>query len=206
MKLLIEKSGETTNEIAENNYFIKGIFLQSGIVNQNKRVYSTEILEREVNKYIKEKVEKNRAVGELGHPEMPSMNLDRVSHKIISLEKDGGNYIGKAKIMTTPFGNIVRSLMDENVEFGVSSRGLGSLKEDGNVNYVCDDYHLITPADIVYEPSAPDAWVTGLRENREWAWENGKLIEKETQVKKMINESTKKDLFVLFDELLKLID
>lgn len=199
MKLLIEKRQETevsclTEANAETNdksYFIEGVFMQGDIKNRNNRMYPIDILTKSTDTYITEKVEKNRALGELGHPTNPSINLDRVSHKIISLKKEGTDFIGKAKILNTEMGKIVKSLMDEGVSFGVSSRGLGSLKESNNVSIVSDDYFIVTPADIVSDPSAPDAWITGLLENKEWAWDNGKLIEHEAEVRQEIDETVK---------------
>lgn len=199
MKLLIEKRSEPVlakaeGDSSEKKYFIEGIFLQSNLKNHNGRVYPKEILQKEVQRYIKERVEMNRATGELGHPSNPSINLDRISHKIEWLKEDGDNFIGKARILDTPYGKIVKNLIDEGVEFGVSSRGLGSVKQKNGVNIVCEDFYLVTPADIVSEPSAPDAFVTGLMENKEWAWDNGRLIEIESQVKNQINSAARNEL------------
>ena len=164
-------------------YFIEGVFLQSELENRNKRIYPKAILEREVSRYVKDFVEQNRAVGELGHPDTPNINLDRVSHKIISLREDGNNFIGKAKILDTPFGRIVKNFMDEGIKIGVSSRGMGSLKSIKEAHLVQDDYFLATAADIVADPSAPDAFVHGIMENKEWIWENG--IIKEADIAKI---------------------
>jgi hypothetical protein len=198
MKLLVELNDSLDVQVLtegagkEKQYFIEGVFLQGGIKNKNGRLYPVEVLRREVDRYTKEYVDSNRALGELGHPTNPSINLDRVSHKIISLREDGNNIIGRAKIMDTPFGKIVKNLMDEGVKLGVSSRGLGSLQEKDGVKIVCEDFRLITAADIVADPSAPDAFVTNLMENKEWVWENGKLIEREVEVKNIINTTSKK--------------
>jgi hypothetical protein len=136
-------------------------------------------MEREARRYVTEKINSNQATGELGHPENPSINLDRVSHKIIMLQQEGTNWIGKAKVIDTPFGKIVKNLMDEGIKFGVSSRGLGSLQEKNGVNVVCEDYYLVTPADIVSEPSGPNCWVNAVMEKKEWAFDNdGILYEK----------------------------
>lgn len=215
MKLLIEKRSEPISVLSEGQsiakkYFIEGIFLQSNIKNHNGRIYPKEILQKEVRRYIKERVEMNRATGELGHPSNPSINLDRISHKIEWLKEDGDNFIGRARILDTPYGKIVKNLIDEGVEFGVSSRGLGSVKQNNGSNIVCEDFYLVTPADIVSEPSAPDAFVTGLMENKEWAWDNGRLVEIESSVKKSINEVAKtglneSKLLTLYEKILSSI-
>jgi hypothetical protein len=161
------------------NYKIRGIFMQADIKNRNGRVYPMEILQNEVSKYNKNFIKENRAFGELGHPEGPTVNLERVSHMITSLEADGKNFIGEAKIMSTPMGEIVKSLMDEGAKLGVSSRGMGSLDQKGGASYVRDDFYLATAADIVADPSAPNAFVEGIMEGKEWVWNNGALIESE---------------------------
>ena len=161
------------------NYKIKGIFLQADIKNRNGRVYPMEILEKEVARYNKKFINENRAYGELGHPEGPTVNLERVSHMVTELYPDGKNFIGEAKIMETPMGKIVKSLMDEGGKLGVSSRGMGSLNQKNGVNYVRDDFYLATAADIVADPSAPNAFVEGIMEGKEWVWNNGALIEAE---------------------------
>ena len=161
------------------NYKIKGIFLQADIKNRNGRVYPMEILEKEVSRYNKKFINENRAYGELGHPEGPTVNLERVSHMVTELYPDGKNFIGEAKIMETPMGKIVKSLMDEGGKLGVSSRGMGSLNQKNGVNYVRDDFYLATAADIVADPSAPNAFVEGIMEGKEWVWNNGALIEAE---------------------------
>lgn len=163
----------------EKEYFIEGIFLQSELKNRNGRVYPESVMDKEVNRYIKESVEKNRAYGELGHPDTPSINLHLVSHMITSLRKEGKNYIGKAKILDTPNGNIAKGLLKGGANLGVSSRALGSLKSNNEgVQIVQDDFMLSTAADIVADPSAPDAFVQGIMENHEWIFVDGKFVEK----------------------------
>jgi hypothetical protein len=166
-------------EDGKKSYFIEGIFMQGDIKNRNGRMYPAEVLDREVKRYTKEYVDKKRAYGELGHPSGPTINLERVSHMITSLERDGSNFIGKAKIMTeTPYGAIVKSLMDEGATLGVSSRGMGSLKSGkSGVAEVQKDFYLATAADIVADPSAPDAFVEGIMEGKEWVWDNGVIRE-----------------------------
>ena len=187
MKLITEVN-EELNYIAEEgsegkkNLYIEGIFLQGGLVNRNGRMYDPEILDKEVGRYVKEAVDQNRAYGELGHPAGPTINLERVCMMIKSLKREGNNFIGKAKIMERPYGQIVKNLMSEGAKLGVSSRGMGSLKEVNGVNMVQDDFYLATAADIVADPSAPDAYVNGVMEGVEWIWDNGLL--KATQPKK----------------------
>jgi hypothetical protein len=174
---------------------IEGVFLQGDIKNRNGRVYPFGVLEREVGRYNEQYVNVGRALGELGHPDGPTVNLDRVSHKIVSLKAEGSNFIGKAQILNTPMGNIARSLLESGVKLGVSSRGMGSIEEKNGANYVRDDFMLATAADIVADPSAPDAFVNGIMEGKEWVWENG--IIKEVNVAKYhkyISESTRKNL------------
>ena len=161
------------------NYKIKGIFLQADIKNRNGRIYPMEILEKEVARYNKKFINEKRAYGELGHPEGPTVNLERVSHMVTSLAPDGKNFIGEAKIMETPMGKIVKNIMDEGGKLGVSSRGMGSLDQKNGANYVRDDFYLATAADIVADPSAPNAFVEGIMEGKEWVWNNGALIESE---------------------------
>ena len=161
------------------NYKIKGIFLQADIKNRNGRVYPMEVLEKEVGRYNKKFINESRAYGELGHPEGPTVNLERVSHIVTELYPDGKNFIGEAKIMETPMGKIVKSIMDEGCKLGVSSRGMGSLDQKNGANYVRDDFYLATAADIVADPSAPNAFVEGIMEGKEWVWNNGALIEAE---------------------------
>ena len=159
------------------NYKIRGVFLQADIKNRNGRVYPMEVLEKEVAKYNRNFIREKRAYGELGHPEGPTVNLERVSHLTTSLVPDGKNFIGEAKIMETPMGKIVKSLMDEGCKLGVSSRGMGSLQQKGGTNYVKDDFYLATAADIVADPSAPNAFVEGIMEGKEWVWNHGALVE-----------------------------
>ena len=195
MKLITEQIEEVKFLTEDNNgtksHYIQGVFLQGEIKNRNGRVYPIDILEREVGRYTTENISKNRALGELGHPEGPTVNLDRASHKIESLVREGNNYIGKAKILDTPMGQIAKSLLGEGVSLGVSSRGVGSLREMGGANYVRDDYQLATAADIVADPSAPDAFVEGIMEGKEWVWDNGLLKEQQvSQIKKQIDSAT----------------
>lgn len=181
---------EETN--GKKNYKIKGIFLQSDIKNRNGRVYPNEILHKEVTRYNREFINKNRAFGELGHPDGPTVNLERVSHMITKLHPDGQNFIGEAKIMNTPYGKIVKGLIDEGAQLGVSSRGMGSLQTRGGVNYVGEDFYLATAADIVADPSAPDAFVEGVMEQRDWVWDNGVLTERNLNAWKREIESAKR--------------
>mgnify|MGYP000341489733 FL=1 len=181
MKLITEVN-ESIKVLKEQHegkprFFIEGIFLQAEKKNRNGRVYPVGILRNEVDKYVGEFVEQNRAFGELGHPDGPTVNLERVSHMITELYEDGNNFIGKAKIMETPYGKIVANLLSEGAKLGVSSRGMGSVKERAGVNYVQDDFSLATAADIVADPSAPDAFVDGIMEGKEWVWNNGILEE-----------------------------
>ena len=161
------------------NYKIKGIFLQADIKNRNGRVYPMEVLEKEVARYNKKFINEKRAYGELGHPDGPTVNLERVSHMVTELYPDGKNFIGAAKIMETPMGKIVKNIMNEGGKLGVSSRGMGSLNQKNGANYVRDDFYLATAADIVADPSAPNAFVEGIMEGKEWVWNNGALIEAE---------------------------
>ena len=180
---LISEAVEEVEYITEEkddggkNYKIRGIFMQADIKNRNGRVYPMEVLDEEVKKYNKNFIQQNRAFGELGHPDGPTVNLERVSHMITSLKPDGKNFIGEAKIMDTPMGKIVKNLMDEGAKLGVSSRGMGSLKQKDGANVVSDDFYLATAADIVADPSAPNAFVEGIMEGKEWVWNNGALVE-----------------------------
>ena len=167
----IEFVTEETNN--KKNYFIKGVFMQADLKNRNGRVYPMETLNKEVSRYTKKFINEKRAFGELGHPDGPTVNLERVSHMITSLTPDGKNFIGEAKIMDTPYGKIVKGLIDEGAQLGVSSRGMGSLVQKNGANYVGKDFYLATAADIVADPSAPDAFVEGIMENKEWIWDNG---------------------------------
>ena len=185
VQFIVEEEG------SKKNHFIEGIFLQSDIKNRNGRVYPTNILEKEVHRYNESYISKDRALGELGHPEGPTVNLDRVSHKIVSLKKEGLNFIGKAKILDTPMGKIAKSLLGEGVKLGVSSRGVGSLIERSGIKYVRDDFMLSTAADLVADPSAPDAFVEGIMEGKEWIWNNGVLQEKYvSSIKKELDQAT----------------
>ena len=168
-------------EDGKKDYKIRGIFMQADIKNRNGRVYPMEVLNKEVNRYNKEYINENRAFGELGHPDGPTVNLERASHMITSLKPDGKNFIGEAKILKTPMGNIVKSLMDEGAKLGVSSRGMGSLDQKNGANYVRNDFYLATAADIVADPSAPNAFVEGIMEGKEWVWNNGSLVEAELE-------------------------
>ena len=175
----------------KKNYFIEGVFLQAELKNRNNRMYPLKTLSKEVAKYDENYIQKGRALGELGHPDGPSINLDRVSHKILSLKEDGNNFIGKAKLLDTPMGGIAKNLLDEGVKLGVSSRGMGSIRKEENCNVVMDDFMLATAADIVADPSAPDAFVNGIMEGKEWVWDNGLLKEaKVSQIKKEIDQAT----------------
>ena len=171
---------EETN--GKKSYKIKGVFLQSDIKNRNGRIYENDILTKEVDRYSKEFIDKKRAFGELGHPDGPVVNLERVSHMITNLYPDGNNFIGEAKIMDTPYGKIVKNLIDEGAKLGVSSRGMGSLQRGrGGEAMVGKDFYLATAADIVADPSAPDAFVEGIMEGKEWVWENGVIKQKEIE-------------------------
>lgn len=196
------------NEKGQKEYFIEGIFMQSEIKNRNGRVYPKDVMEKEVNRYVKEFVEKDRAFGELGHPEGPTINLDKVSHMITKLEEDGNNYVGRAKILSTPNGQIVRNLIDDGAKLGVSSRGLGSLEQKNGAQVVKADFQLATAGDIVADPSAPEAFVEGIMEGVEWIYENGILraqeveqMKKEIQVAKLNElEETKLKVWSKFVE------
>ena len=196
MKLIREEINDATYLVEENegkkNYTIKGVFLQSDIKNRNGRIYPSDVLLKEVKRYNQEFINKNRAFGELGHPEGPTVNLERVSHMIKKLYPEGKNYVGEAKIMDTPYGKIVKSLIDEGAKLGVSSRGMGSLVQKNGHNYVGNDFYLATAADIVADPSAPDAFVEGIMENKEWVWNNGVLVEQDVEAWKQELIKTKR--------------
>ena len=201
MKLICEVNEQDVQYITEANengqkdYKIKGVFMQGEIKNRNGRVYPMQVLDEQVKKYNENYVKQNRGYGELGHPSGPTINLERVSHMITDLTKEGNNYIGEAKIMDTPYGKIVKNLMDEGAKLGVSSRGMGSLKQNGNSQVVQKDYHLATAADIVADPSAPDAFVEGIMEGKEWVWDNGVLREAQVnEYKEEISKTSKADL------------
>lgn len=200
---LIKEHTETVNylieedkDTGEKKYNLEGVFLQADIKNRNGRIYPVEVLDKEVKRYVKENVKKNRAYGELGHPDSPTINLDRVSHMIKDLKLEGKNFVGKAKIMDTPYGKIVKSLIDEGASLGVSSRGMGSLKttKDGS-SEVQKDFMLATAADIVADPSAPDAFVRGVMEGKEWMFVDGKFVEQDIDaVKSSITKATRSQL------------
>jgi len=185
MKLIVEHIEDiellTEEKDGKEYTYIQGVFLQGDIKNRNGRVYPMPVLQREVTNYNENFVQKSRALGELGHPDGPTINLDRVSHKIVELYQDGSNYVGKAKLLETPMGSIAKNLLREGVQLGVSSRGVGSLESKGGSNYVRDDFMLTTAADIVADPSAPDAFVNGIMEGKEWVWNNGAFKEAELQ-------------------------
>tara|TARA_A100001234_G_scaffold156783_1_gene138370 strand:- start:9 stop:653 length:645 start_codon:yes stop_codon:yes gene_type:complete len=186
MKLITETIEDVKILTEEKNgkklLYIEGVFLQSELKNRNGRMYPFSVLEREVQRYNEEYVKSKRALGELGHPDGPTINLDRVSHRITDLHAEGNNFIGKAQILDTPMGNIAKNLLGEGVQLGVSSRGMGSIQKKEDCNVVADDFMLTTAADIVADPSAPDAFVNGIMEGREWVWDNGIL--KESKVDK----------------------
>ena len=161
----------------KKNYRIKGVFMEADIKNRNNRMYPMNVLEKEVKRYNKEYIQQKRAFGELGHPDGPTVNLERVSHLITKLYPDGKQFVGEAKIMDTPFGKIVKNLIDEGAKLGVSSRGMGSLEPRRDMHVVKDDFYLATAADIVADPSAPNAFVEGIMENKEWIWDNGVVKE-----------------------------
>ena len=198
MKLIREEIESVEVIVEQRNgqkhLYIEGIFLQGDIKNRNGRMYPCQTLAKEVGRYNEQFVQKGRALGELGHPDGPSINLDRVSHKITSLRQEGTNFIGRAQILSTPMGNIAKSLLDEGVKLGVSSRGMGSLREDRNgIKVVGEDFMLATAADIVADPSAPDAFVNGIMEGKEWVWDGGILREK-------LAEKTYKQINTLVDQ------
>jgi hypothetical protein len=201
MRLITEVYEQNTVIVEEKlgkgkQYFIEGIFLQSELRNKNGRVYPEKVMDKEVDRYTKQYINENRAYGELGHPETPSINLDRVSHMITSLRKEGTNYVGRAKILDTPMGKIAKGLLDGGANLGVSSRALGTLKtgKDG-VQVVQDDFMLSTAADIVADPSAPNAFVQGIMEGREWVFVDGKYVEKHIEdLKKTIKNTSSSQL------------
>ena len=199
MKLITETIEDVKLVTEEKNgkklLYIEGVFLQSELKNRNGRMYPFSVLDREVKRYNEEYVKSKRALGELGHPDGPTINLDRVSHRITSLRAEGNNFIGKAQILDTPMGNIAKNLLGEGVQLGVSSRGMGSIQKSEDCNIVADDFMLTTAADIVADPSAPDAFVNGIMEGKEWVWCNGIL--KETEVakyKRIMDASARQEL------------
>lgn len=184
VKFIVEEKG------GKKNLFIEGIYMQAEKVNGNGRKYKVETLEREVERYTNKYIKENRALGELGHPNGPSINLDRVSHKIVELKQNGNDFYGKALVLDTPMGNIARNLIESGVQLGVSTRGMGSLKEVNGIMEVQDDFYLATAADIVAEPSAPDAFVQGIMEGVEWIWDNGLLKAQQVENMKKQIQST----------------
>ena len=214
---LIKEVVESTKLVVEEKlgkgktYFIEGVFLQSELQNRNGRMYPESIMDKEVGRYLKEYVKQNRAYGELGHPDSPSINLDRVSHLIVDLRKEGTNYIGKAKILDTPMGQIAKGLLDGGANLGVSSRALGSLKMNNEgINVVQDDFMLSTAADIVADPSAPDAFVRGIMESKEWTFVDGKFVEKNIEevrsfIKKTSSRSLEEAKIIAFQHFLSKI-
>tara|TARA_S200000501_G_C20856080_1_gene757812 strand:+ start:935 stop:1582 length:648 start_codon:yes stop_codon:yes gene_type:complete len=198
----------TEGKGGRKNHFIEGVFLQGAIKNRNGRMYRTETLAREVDKYNESYIKAGRSLGELGHPDGPTINLDRVSHLITSLKQEGNNFVGKARILDTPMGNIAKNLLDEGVKLGVSSRGLGSIKEEGGIKIVADDFMLATAADIVADPSAPDAFVNGIMEGREWVYAGGAIHEQTIdQIKGRIKNAAQNQMEEIklsaFQQLLK---
>ena len=199
MKLITELTEEvkylTEEKDGKKTLYIEGPFLVSEAVNRNKRMYKEETMRNEVARYTESYITKNRAFGELGHPDTPSINLDRVSHLIVGLKQEGNVWIGKAKILETPMGNIARQIIEGGGQLGVSSRGLGSLRMENGVNVVQDDFHLATAADIVADPSAPGAFVQGIMEGKEWMLVDGKFTEMDYEIaKKTIKEASRKDI------------
>ncbi len=188
MKLITEQIEPveilTEEKDGKKSTYIKGVFLQTEITNRNGRMYKFDTMNREVSKYNEAFVQRGRALGELGHPEGPTINLDRVSHKIVELQPEGTNFIGKAKLLETPMGKIAKNLLEEGVQLGVSSRGLGSLRKEGTTSIVADDFVLSTAADIVADPSAPDAFVEGIYEGKEWCLVDGKIKEAQLEAVK----------------------
>jgi hypothetical protein len=198
MKLITETVEEvaylTENKDGEKQYFIEGVFMQADQKNKNGRVYPKQILVKEANRYVTEYVNKNRALGELNHPTGPSVNLDRVSHKVTWLYENNNDFYGKAKILDTPCGQIVKNLMSEGVKLGVSTRGMGSLEKRGGINVVKEDF-MLAAIDIVADPSAPNAFVNGIMEGKEWVWDNGLLKEQQiTEYRNTIKKTPSKKL------------
>ena len=202
MKLITEVNEDIKQVVTEDKesgtkkYSIEGVFMQGDMKNRNNRIYPMGTLDKEAKRYNESYIQKNRAYGELGHPQGPTINLERVSHMIKELKQDGSNYVGRAKITDTPYGNIVKNLIDEGASLGVSSRGMGTLKQqrDGT-QQVQDDFYLATAADIVADPSAPDAYVNGVMEGKEWVWSNGIIQEKDVAAQqRYIQKSSRRDL------------
>lgn len=212
MKLITEvvedlKYVTEAKENGKKNLYIEGVFLQGAIKNRNGRMYPVEVLDKEVRRYDEQYIQKGRALGELGHPDGPTINLDRVSHKIVSLRREGTNFIGRAKIMDTPMGKIVESLINDGVTIGVSSRGMGSIRlNKEGINEVQDDFYLATAADIVADPSAPDAFVNGIMEGVDWVWQNDLLVahkaKEEIEVAAKTHSLTESAKFAIFEKYL----
>ena len=207
---LIKEINESVSYITEEveggkkNLFITGPFLQTEQKNRNGRIYLKEIMAKEVARYTENYINKNRAFGELGHPDTPSINLDRVSHMIVDLHQEGNDWIGKAKILDTPMGNIARNLIEGGGQLGVSSRGMGSIKQQNGVNVVQDDFYLATAADIVADPSAPDAFVRGIMENKEWMIVNGVWTEMDQELaQRSIKKASRKDIEMVAEQIFK---
>ena len=200
MKLICEVNEDIQYDLEEaegqpKKYFLEGIFMQADQKNRNGRLYPKSILAKEVKRYSEKYIKSNRAFGELGHPDGPTVNLDRVSHMITDLKEDGCNFVGRAKVMDTPYGKIVKNLIDEGAKLGVSSRGMGSLKPNKDAQVVQSDFYLATAADIVADPSAPDAFVEGIMEGKEWIWDNGLIREKDiNEYKREIVKAPRKNL------------
>lgn len=198
MKLITEQIEDvkilTEEKDGKKLLYIEGVFLQSELTNRNGRRYPFEVLNREVERYNEEYVKTKRALGELGHPDGPTINLDRVSHRITNLRAEGNNFMGKAQILDTPMGKIAKSLLGEGVQLGVSSRGMGSIDKQEGVSIVRDDFMLTTAADIVADPSAPDAFVNGIMEGKEWVWDNGILKEREIAKYQRYVDESRRDL------------
>lgn len=190
----VEILTEAKEGTAGKDYYIKGIFMQGGIKNRNGRVYPVDVLANECSRYVKESVNKNKAYGELGHPDGPVINLHRVSHKIVELKQEGNNFVGKAKIMDTPMGKIVKNLIDEECQLGVSSRGMGTLKNNRGVAEVQKDFQLATAGDIVADPSAPNAFVEGVMEGVEWYYDTERKIWLSEKVKNKVKKTSKRNL------------
>lgn len=208
MKLIkeITESVEYLTEDADGkkNLYISGPFLQCERKNRNGRVYLKEVMAKEVARYTENYINKNRAFGELGHPDTPSINLDRVSHMIVGLHQEGNDWIGKAKILETPFGNIVKNLIEGGAQLGVSSRGMGSIKQENGVNVVQDDFYLATAADIVADPSAPDAFVRGIMENKEWMIVNGVWTEMDHDMaQRSIKKASRKEIEFVAEQIFR---
>lgn len=215
MKLITECSeplkvkilNESADGSTKKEYYIEGVFLQCDLENRNGRVYPLQIVKPEFERYIREYVQQNRALGELGHPDGPTLNLDRVSHKIVDLYQEGTNYLGKAKILNTPLGCIVKAMIDDNVKLAVSSRGVGTVENRNGVDYVMQDYRLVTAGDVVADPSAPEAFVNGIMEGKEWVWNSGmlepRIMEYKKIAEKMVRDKQARKQAKLFEAFLQ---